>query len=1212
MTRPLPTALAALLAATLALAQAPEPPAAPGAEAPQLSAARGNAAKRLREIAARLDAGQAAQVGDELRKFLQDSPDELVPVPGSGGRYLAPAHRAAEAVLAKLPPAELRAYRDRVDAPALALLKRGQTSRDPRPLEELLSRDFGGRATADALQLLGELASERGDHAGAAAHFGRLLALPAALGGDRADRPAALARLALARHAALDPAGAGAALAELRKVGAEARGTLAGREGTYVELVEALRRVPAKPPAVRAPPGGDWPTFAGTPGRSGATASVLARHWPARPTWRAPLPGSPPGGAAAALVPRYTAARQVNRHPVIFDGFVYAADGSRVAGFDLRTGAPAGEYRYPGAANPPPLLGEAEPADADATLTVVPARRLLLARFTTGAGAGDAAPRSVIVGLAVGAGGALAPSFALRPPASAGPTATFDAAPTSEGGRLYAGFQREANNRLVRAVACYPEAGGEPLWSRDLTEGAVPGRADIRGGGARGEPVSAAQDRVVAVTHAGQIVALDAATGRPVWAHLYPPATRPSGRPRDLAPAVIDAGRVLAAPLDSDRILCLELATGQLLWEREQLEVDQLLGVVDHKLVAALAAPQRGLRAFDLTTGDSFEPAGWQIHDDPQLASYGRGLVSPGAVLWPTRAGVFFVRPSDGLPLGPRLRGPHGNLAFGGGVLVSAGAFELAGYVPDAPLAELPPARPELLRRRLELAPPGGGAAALGAFRAETGMTPGDERAAVAGAAGAPSRLGDAARAHFGAGVPSPARPAALPPVAAGPEAFAERPAAAGAGVALVGPAARPLPGLDGAGVAGVTGARPPDAAALVADGGSLAAYRPGASEPLWKVAIPDGLSFTGADAAAGLAVAAGPRGAAAFALADGRLAWEYVSPPSHSDWSAARPGPGKLLAWVGRGQLLALDANTGDILWCRDGAGRPRVAEYPLPLAPDYDPEVAWAGDSLIVRRSDGFREQLRAADGRLVRAEPSSVSTWPTPPAWLGPERLAVADGPGLVRAIRPGGPGGRAPASWEWAAPNPAGLLGSAPQLLRTPAGLVVVTERTYARELDLLTPDRGRWAQAALLPGAGQLAVAANDEAVFAAAGPQLHALRRRDGRPAWRAPSPRWSLAAGSRAVRVACLDPAPAESAPFAPGGLLGLRSPAEVVPWLLAQCDACRRCTVTVAAFDPATGAEQSRLTLDAGGPGVVAELGGPHPVVGGPGVLHWLGAGD
>ena len=58
----------------------------------------------------------------------------------------------------------------------------------------------------------------------------------------------------------------------------------------------------------------------------------------------------------------------------------------------------------------------------------------------------------------------------------------------------------------------------------------------------------------------------------------------------DLCPGLFDGRHLFAAPADSDRLFCLDAMTGQLLWDREGVDVVHLLGVVRGRLIATCAA----------------------------------------------------------------------------------------------------------------------------------------------------------------------------------------------------------------------------------------------------------------------------------------------------------------------------------------------------------------------------------------------------------------------------------------------------------------------------------------------------------------------------------------------------------------------------------------------------------------------------------------------
>ena len=208
---------------------------------------------------------------------------------------------------------------------------------------------------------------------------------------------------------------------------------------------------------------------------------------------------------------------------------------------------------------------------------------------------------------------------------------------------------------------------------------------------------------VVYCTDGGTVAALDAQTGRPAWEYRYPRNERATlPRYRDLCPPLADGGRIYAAPADTDRLLCLDAFTGRLIWEREGVEVIHLLGVAKGRLIATFGGPVRGIRGLNLRTGADSGTGGWTIHDDGGELTFGRGLVTEEAIVWPTQHGLHFLDPSDGTPLRSPIRGPRppksgrnvplppeshqafGNLCYADGVLVVTTATEVWGYVSEA------------------------------------------------------------------------------------------------------------------------------------------------------------------------------------------------------------------------------------------------------------------------------------------------------------------------------------------------------------------------------------------------------------------------------------------------------------------------------------------------------------------------------------------------
>ena len=112
--------------------------------------------------------------------------------------------------------------------------------------------------------------------------------------------------------------------------------------------------------------------------------------------------------------------------------------------------------------------------------------------------------------------------------------------------------------------------------------------------------------QLVYCSHTGAIVAVDALTGRTNWAIRYARGDVEKDRAvqseadawNDLTPVLFADGRLYVAPADSDRLLCLDPASGRIVWEREAMKVVHLLGVGQERLIFSTAEELRtGLRA---------------------------------------------------------------------------------------------------------------------------------------------------------------------------------------------------------------------------------------------------------------------------------------------------------------------------------------------------------------------------------------------------------------------------------------------------------------------------------------------------------------------------------------------------------------------------------------------------------------------------------------
>ncbi|WP_143392737.1 PQQ-binding-like beta-propeller repeat protein [Fimbriiglobus ruber] len=672
--------------------------------------------KRLAEAERKLRAGKTAEAVDDVQRVLDEAGDDLVPAgkPGDDGKALRPARRVAQQLLAQLPPAALRGYRDRADEPSRKLLAAGRADRDPRPLRTLVDKYFASRPAEDAFLLLGELAFERGEFRAAEEYWRRLL--PARNGKtdlaidppfpDPTTNPAVVrARVAMAVVFQGDAARARAEVAEVAARFPTASGRLAGKDGLYAGTLKGLLD---RPPVLVADQSGEgeWSSFAGTAARTGRATGRFPRYLPGRPTWSVALPTD--HERKSPLTARLTRAGAVAFHPVVLNGVAYVADPIRVSGYDVRTGRLRFAYDFRA---DPDVAGRSSTDvdlpigyDADFTLTACGGR--LFARLgsppppvaTPPVPEVKTEPRvSFLVCFApptrpTADGAPLELLWKLSPP---GTGTAWEGTPVWAGGRLYAATVRSEGGRMIHAVTCYddgPAKPDKPVWVLDVCDSPQPGDLATR---SRHELLTLAAPNLVFCSNTGAVVAVDARTGARAWAFQYPKATgRPAVVARDLCPPVADGGRVFVAPTDGDHVYAFDVESGRLLWATGPIQVDHILGIARDRLVCAIAAPQRGIRGLNVANGSYQGPDGWAVHDDPQLASFGRGLVSDEIVAWPTRSALFFLDPVDGWQVRPPLFKPHGNLAFADGVLLAATPTELWGYVAE---------RSEVEDRRREL-----------------------------------------------------------------------------------------------------------------------------------------------------------------------------------------------------------------------------------------------------------------------------------------------------------------------------------------------------------------------------------------------------------------------------------------------------------------------------------------------------------------------------
>ncbi len=635
-----------------------------------------------------------------LRRVVEESADKLVRV--APGRYVRAGYYA-RSLLCRLPPEGRKVYRRLVDSEAQAWLQAGLANRDATLLQRVVDRAFASSSGDDALWHLGHWAWEVGEVDQARAAWSLLQPLPGdfpfervgpvARYPDSSFEPAQVqARLVLcdALEGALERAEA--ELAALRRLHADASGTLAGQRGRLVELLEqTLRRLrQAGSDEGRL---NDWPTFGGNVARNGRAAALpdVGRVlWTRR--LRPALYGELPYGVAGHRT------RLPVRFPVVWNDAVLLPDAFSVLGFQLKTGQPLWNaeqgrlYAVPWADAGQPI----QPVVGTGLYTATVRNGRLYARMgppVTLQASGEFRARSEIIGLDLARGeGRLC--WRVTADQFVPPTAgwSFEGLPVVLGRRLYVPVVRSHPNPSAH-VACFDLSSRKLVWIRRVCTSL---RTSERRWNRTGHAVlTAGHGLLFYASELGAVAALEPSDGRVRWVVTYFPKVRRSNWPQPptlaegLTACVYAGGWLCVAPRNSDTLLVLDADSGTVLHEVPVPSPTQhLLGVIGYTLVGS----GRGLWGVDVRTG-RFR---WRVRfDDPAGWSFGRGVVAGRHVFWPTREEILVVDAETGslvrrIDVRRRYGLSGGNLLVAGGHLVLATpeslvVFDQFGRLPTAP-----------------------------------------------------------------------------------------------------------------------------------------------------------------------------------------------------------------------------------------------------------------------------------------------------------------------------------------------------------------------------------------------------------------------------------------------------------------------------------------------------------------------------------------------
>ncbi len=660
----------------------------------------GQVAKTLLTVDEYLAESRYEELTELLIQLTETHGRELVAVPVEANqavhRYVNVATHC-QRMLAELPERGRAACRKQLDPMAKRWWDAWQATRDDAELQRIVRSAFVSSVGDNALWELGQSAWDRGEYSLAAGFWRALDPSAAEAGSDRLLYPdpefAAAdvqARLILCDIFSRRFAVADRKLAAFRTRFPDAKGTLAGRDALWIDLLtDALT-------AAR-----DWTgrgaeqqiaTFGGTKERQQTLSAELdlgPLRWSA--TW--------PTRLLTQIGPVNAADRgPLKSFPVIDRDHVFLSDGDVIRAWNVVTGEPAwpNQQADPAVIYPPvpqELLSlPLRPVVGVPWQTLTLQQGKLYARIgspITGATVSERADQvSELVCLDVRGGqGKLVWKVSADDLPANGPPWSFEGTPLVLGDAAYAVLYRRQPEAEF-ALACLDAETGDVQWLRPL--GAARPSVDDAVNRVSHLLLTSGDGRLYFSTDQGTILAIAPQDGRLLWAVSYEslPMEAQHGTPAHLQsgllPPVFAHGWLFVAPNDSRSLFCLDAASGRIVWQKRAPErLRHLIGVTSSPRQGRLIAAGNSLWAFDVQDG----ALAWRmIQNDPAERGYGHGVMTGQSIFWPTREWLLQVDALTGeLQRKIALRtpdSPHsgGNLAVADGVLLIAEPDGLAAY----------------------------------------------------------------------------------------------------------------------------------------------------------------------------------------------------------------------------------------------------------------------------------------------------------------------------------------------------------------------------------------------------------------------------------------------------------------------------------------------------------------------------------------------------
>ncbi|MCH5375036.1 MAG: PQQ-like beta-propeller repeat protein, partial [Planctomycetes bacterium] len=417
----------------------------------------------------------------------------------------------------------------------------------------------------------------------------------------------------------------------------DAPGTLAGRKGKWVDLLEQLRKsVAATGPSV---PRND---------QNAVPADVGA------PYWSLPLNG--PGEFDAEPVSPESDVDGLAFYPRLWNGLVFWNARDWIVGYNVHSGLGAWLENEPQSAQHWREQGHVFPIRADPfdfqpdrpvhgflgdDLTIHEGK--LFARMagpiTACAERENRVPpsRLVCLDLQEGQGRLVWDLDATQ----LDPNLRFEGPPVAKDNRLWVLARRGlAPSELY--LLCLSADTGKFLWNRLICSNSA--RAPEGANLASSLRIVSHESTLVISTELGCVAALNTEDGQPIWYRIYPRQMELNGATTSpqLSPGcIIHEGVVYAAPDDSDQLLALDLLTGETIWSQTRPADHRVWGVAQDRVITS----GKTLEARHVADGQ----LEWQFSAPvAELQGRGDGLVTDDQIWWPTPTQILVFQAKDG------------------------------------------------------------------------------------------------------------------------------------------------------------------------------------------------------------------------------------------------------------------------------------------------------------------------------------------------------------------------------------------------------------------------------------------------------------------------------------------------------------------------------------------------------------------------------------